>query len=53
MTTTSTPTQEPFIDPWAGCGRDCVLIDGVCRCNSYAPVTDPDPEWMDRIVPPF
>ena len=50
---TATQTQAPVADPYAGCGPDCVLIDGTCRCYHGETVAEPVPEWMLAIDPPF
>jgi len=51
--TIATHTQAPPSDPYAGCGPDCVLIDGTCRCQFGETVTEPVPAWMDDIVPAY
>ena len=48
--TTATHTQAPSSDPDTGCGPDCVLIDGNCRCYFGECVTEPVPTWMDDVV---
>ena len=54
MTATDTDTDLGACDdPWAGCGPDCVLIDGICRCDAEQIATDPMPEWMLAIEPPY
>jgi len=55
MTTTSTdPAGYDYdCDPWGGCGPDCVLIHGICRCDAEQIATEPMPEWMLAIEPPY
>ena len=48
--TTATHTQTPPSDTDAGCGPDCVLIDGECRCYFGESVTEPMPAWLEDIV---
>ncbi len=52
MTATPNPPEAPgILEP--GCGPDCVSVGGACRCYVWETVTEPGPEWMDNIVPPF
>lgn len=40
--------------PNIGCGADCVLLDGVCRCYYGEPVpTAASPTWLNDISLPF
>ena len=50
---TITQTQPAANDPYDGCGPDCVLIDGTCRCYHGDAVTDPAPAWLASLNPPY
>ena len=50
---TITQTQPDANDPYVGCGPDCVLIDGTCRCYYGDTVIDPAPAWLASINPPY
>ena len=50
---TGTHTEAPQSDPYSGCGPDCVLIDGTCRCRYGEIAASTDPKWMDDIDPPY
>ena len=48
---TATPALTP--EPAAECGRDCVYLDGACRCYHSEPSTTPDPASLRGIEPPY
>jgi len=51
---TTPHTQLPATDPYAGCGPDCVYIDGTCRCYHGEPTTTQFTSLeLNRVVPPF
>ncbi|HVB45653.1 MAG TPA: hypothetical protein VNF47_23510 [Streptosporangiaceae bacterium] len=50
MTTTSIP--DTTATPGTGCGPDCIIIDGACRCYHGEPA-QPAPAWMDNLTVPF
>ncbi len=47
---TTTPVT---LDRTAECGPGCVYLDGACRCYHGETATQPEPESVRDLVPPF
>jgi hypothetical protein len=52
--TTPTPEFDTIFYREVGCGPDCVVIDGACRCyHQQATTRDFKDQALNDLVPPF